>query len=59
MSNIRCIQRYEAMKETQNNEIRIEMKGKGTQAHLFLPSFLNVVHYFLDTFAFDNRVFGF
>jgi hypothetical protein len=59
MSNIRRIQRYEAMKATQNNEIRTEMKGKGTQAHPFLPSFLNVVHYFLDTFAFDNRVFGF
>ena len=59
MSNIRRIQRYEAMKETQNNEKRTEMKGEGTQAHPFLPSFLNVVHYFLDTFAFDNRVFGF
>jgi xylose isomerase len=30
-----------------------------TLAHPFLPSFLNVVHYFLDTVAFDNRVFGF
>jgi len=59
MSNIRRIQHYEAMKATQNNEKRTEMKGKGTQAHPFLPSFLNVVHYFLDTFAFDNRVFGF
>ncbi|HAF48734.1 MAG TPA: hypothetical protein DCL08_05770, partial [Anaerolineaceae bacterium] len=59
MSNIRRIQRYRAMKAAQNNEKRTEMKGKGTQAHPFLPSFLNVVHYFLDTFPFDNRLFIF
>jgi len=59
MSNIRRIQHYEAMKATQNNEKRTEMKGKGTQAHPFLSFLLDDIRSILGHFAFDNRVFCF
>jgi len=59
MSNIRRIQRYKAMKVTQNNEKSTEMGRKNTQSGPFLLFLLDVIRNFLATFAFDNRVFGF
>jgi hypothetical protein len=59
MSNIKRIQRYKAMKVTQNNENRPEIERKSTQSGPFLLILLDAVRDFLTTFAFENRVFGF
>jgi hypothetical protein len=59
MSNIKRIQRFNAMKVTKNNEKKKEMERKSTVSGLFLSSWLDVILRFLTSFAFDNRVFGF
>ena len=59
MSNIRRVQRYEAIKDTQNNENSTKMRWKSTPSSPFVSTLLNVVLSFLSTFALDNRVFGF
>ena len=59
MSNIKRIQRYKAMKVTQNNEKSTEMERKSTQSGPLLLFLLDVIREFLATFPVDNRVFGF
>ena len=51
MSNIRRIQRYKAMKVTQNNQISTEMERKSTPSGPFLLFLLDAVRDFLTTFA--------
>ena len=59
MSNIKRIQRYKAMKVTQNNEKSTEMERKSTQSGPFFLLLLDVIRDFWATFPVDNRVFGF
>ncbi len=59
MSNIRRIQRYKAMKMTENNEKSTEMGRKSTHSDPFLLFLLDFIRKFLVTFTFDYRVFGF
>jgi hypothetical protein len=59
MSNIKRIQRYKAMKVTQNNEKSTEIERKSTQSGSFLLFLLDAIRDFSTTFSFDNRVFGF
>jgi len=59
MSNIKRIQRYKAMKVTQNNEKCIEIERKSTQSGPFLLFILDAIRDTLTTFTFENRVFGF
>jgi hypothetical protein len=59
MSNIRRIQRYKALKVTQNNEKSIEIERKSTQSGPFLLFILDAIRDTLTTFKFENRVFGF
>jgi hypothetical protein len=59
MSNIRRIQRYKAMKVTQNKAKSTEMDRKSTHTDPFLSFLMDVLGRFLASFAFDNRIFGF
>ena len=59
MSNIKRIQRYKALKVTQNNEKSTEMERKSTPSGSFLQFLLNAIRNLSTTFSFDNRVFGF
>jgi hypothetical protein len=59
MSNIKRIQRYKALKVTQNNEKSTEMERKSTPSGPFLQFLVNAIRDLLTTFSFDKRVFGF
>jgi len=59
MSNIKRIQRYKALKVTQNNEKSTEMERKSTPSGPFLQFLLNAIRNLSTTFSFDNRVFVF